>query len=163
MHLSTASSMCTLMSVMMSGISRSTLDCNSTTLWLQRSLSGAKQYRYQNGYSFVPEEDHCGWNFCNLQCYMKCSTSLLTITAIAMCLYHIILNGCLLDHIRHMKSMLDTIYYYQSLLLYKFDCYLVPCLLAEGYWQTCLLPRYVCNTCPFLQQWRGQLVYRASC
>ena len=49
------------MSVVMSSISGSTVDCSCTTDWPRRSSSGTTLYNY------------------NLPCYLKCSTSLLTL------------------------------------------------------------------------------------
>jgi len=66
------------MAVEMLSISRSTVDCNSTTVLVHpwRSSSG----------TFVVEMLY----YCNQLCYVKCSTSLLTFKAVANRLHHII-------------------------------------------------------------------------
>ena len=71
------------MSVVMSSTLRGTVDCN------QYNISTTKvsvRYKTLLSKTFVVETLY----YCNLLCYVKCSTSLLTFEAVAMSLYHII-------------------------------------------------------------------------
>ena len=70
----------TFMAVVMLSISCSTIDCNSTTAQPRRSSSVLYLTK-----TFVVETLYD----CNLLCYVKCSTSLLTFKADAMSFYHI--------------------------------------------------------------------------
>ena len=70
-----------MMSVVMSSISHSTVDCKSTTFWPQGPLWS----------KCFDHEGPCDQNvvLCNLLCYVKGWTSLLTCAAIALSLYNI--------------------------------------------------------------------------
>ena len=74
-----------LLSVVMLSFSRSTVDCNRTTFRPRRPLSETKLFYLTK--TFVVK-----MYYCNLHCYVTCSTSLLKFEAVAMSLHHIIIT-----------------------------------------------------------------------